>query len=209
MSIRHLILAGLLAGTSAAQAAPIFTDNFDADGLALNQTSFLSGWTVSGGTVDLIGAVGFWDLMPGSGRYVDLDGSSDKAGVLTKSWNLLAGVTYGASFYLAGNHRNAGDDHVEVNFGSSVASVVLGQDDGFGLSSMLFTPDADGKYSLSFVDFGSDKMGALLDNVSLEIIAPRQRLLAEINQVPEPSTGVLVLAGLAGAGFAARRRRMR
>ena len=210
MWIRQFLAATLLAGASAAHAGPIFTDNFDADALSLNQASFLGGWTVGGdGTVDLIGAVGFWDLMPGNGRYVDLDGSSDEGGVFANSWDLRAGVTYAASFYLAGNHRNAGDDLVSVTFGSTGVQLVVGQDEAFGVTQLLFKPSSDGLYSLSFFNAGSDKQGALLDNVSLEVIPERQLQFAALdaNQIPEPSTGLLVLAGFAGLGVFGRRRK--
>jgi hypothetical protein len=65
-------------------AATVFSDDFNTDSLALNQTSFLGGWTVSSGTVDLIGT-GFFDFYPGNGHYVDLDGSTANAGVFSKS----------------------------------------------------------------------------------------------------------------------------
>ena len=81
MSVRHIALAALLAGASAAQAATVFSDNFNSDSLGLNYTAFVNGWSVSDGTVDLIGT-GFFDFYPGNGNYVDLDGSSSNAGVL-------------------------------------------------------------------------------------------------------------------------------
>jgi hypothetical protein len=90
-----------LFGASAAQAAPLFSDNFDTDTLGLNSIAFNGGWSVSGGTVDIIGAPGFFDLVPGNGRYIDLDGSTNKAGIFANSINVVNGMTYALSFDLA------------------------------------------------------------------------------------------------------------
>jgi hypothetical protein len=43
------------AGATAAQAATVFSDNFNADSDWLNATSFAGGWSVTDGTVDIIG----------------------------------------------------------------------------------------------------------------------------------------------------------
>ncbi len=78
----------------------------------------LSGWTVSGGTVDLIG-VGGADLIPGNGSYVDLDGSTS-SGLFSNNVNLIGGTTYTFSFDLAGSQRGSAET-VNVNFGSTAA----------------------------------------------------------------------------------------
>jgi hypothetical protein len=195
MSARHLVLAGLLAGASAAQAATVFSDDFNADTNALNQTTFVGGWTVANGTVDLIGAPPpFFDLIPGNGHYVDLDGSTSNAGEFSKALSLTGGVTYTASFQLAGSHR--GDTNVvDVSFGSSLATYTLASADPLGTLTLVFTPGASGSFSLTFANRGGDNLGALLDNVEVTTAA-----------IPEPSTYALMLAGLAGVGFVARRR---
>ena len=54
--MKSLILAlSLLALPLSSQAITVFSDNFDSDALGLNQTIFNGGWTVTSGTVDLIG----------------------------------------------------------------------------------------------------------------------------------------------------------
>ena len=193
MSIRHLVLAGLLAGATAAQATPIFSDNFDSDVQALNATNFNGGWTVSNGTVDIIGVGGAWDLIPGNGNYVDLDGSTNQAGVLSKTLNLVAGTTYTATFDLAGNHRGYADDVVDVNFGSSSLTLTRASADALTAESLSFTAATTGSYTLSFHNHGGDNVGALLDNVS-------------VSAVPEPASYAMLLGGLGLLGFAARRR---
>jgi len=194
MSLRHLLLAGLVAGASTAQAAVVFSDDFNADTLGLNYTGFVNGWTVSDGTVDLIGT-GFFDLHPGNGNYVDLDGSTSNAGVLTQSLSLTAGVTYTASFSLGGSNR--GDTNlVDVMFGTSLSNFTLLSADPLATQSISFTPGSDGTYTLSFSNGGGDNLGAILDNVMVSTPA-----------IPEPETYALMLAGLGLMAAVARRRK--
>jgi PEP-CTERM motif len=197
MKLRTLAFAAALMGAAQSHAVTIFSDDFNADALALNQTIFVGGWTVSDGAVDLIGATGFFDFYPGNGRFVDLDGSSGNAGVFSKTLNLTAGVSYSASFVLAGSTR--GDTNVvEVDFGTSAASYTLPSGAPFAVAAPVqFTPVVSGSYTLSFANQGGDNLGAILDNVAVESIgAP----------IPEPGTYALMLAGLVAVGAVARRR---
>jgi len=188
------ITAALLAATSA-HAATVFFDNFDADSAALNATTFVNGWTVSSGTVDIIGQTGGWDLIPGNGYYIDLDGSTGQAGVFANSVAVSAGQTYTLSFSLAGNKRPGyGDDSVTVNFGSSSQVIGRASADGFQTFSLSYTALADGNAAFSFHNAGGDNVGALLDNVV-------------VTSVPEPATYAMLLGGLGLLGAVARRRR--
>jgi hypothetical protein len=194
MFIRKLIaVAAMLAGASAAQAVTVFSDNFDADIQGLNTTSFVQGWSVANGTVDTIGT-GFFELLPGQGNYIDLDGSSSQAGVFSNSVSLTGGVTYTMSYAISGNMRGAGNDTVDVAFGTASNTHVIGQYDALNTMSLSFTPTTSGSYGFSFYNHGGDNQGAILDQVT-------------ITAVPEPETYAMLLAGLAAVGFAARRRR--
>ena len=188
-------LAALAFGVSA-QAAPIFSDDFNANPLGLNIAP--AGWTVASGTVDLIGN-GFFDFLPGNGVYVDLDGSTSKAGLLTSpTLNLTGGMTYTATFDLAGSHRGSTETGT-VTFGSATLSYSVASGDGFAATSLSFTPTTSGAYTLSFQNAGGDNVGALLDNVAVNP--------AVTGLVPEPQTYALMLAGLAAVGMLSRRRR--
>lgn len=144
-----------------------FYDNFDSDGLQLDQTNFGGGWTVVGGTVDLIGAPDFYDLMPGNGRYVDLDGSSNQAGTMSRLISLSGGKTYTATFLLAGNPGGIETDTVEVKFGSASKTFSLSAVTAPTVYAVNFIPATSGDYLLSFHNRGGDNFGALLDNVSV------------------------------------------
>ena len=195
-------LIALLAGLTCAgatHAVTVFTDNFDADGLGLNNVPV--GWSVSGGTVDIIGNSGsssLFDLLPGHGAYIDLDGSTGASGLLSIGLSLVAGVGYTATFDLAGSQRGTAETGT-VSFGSAGVSYALGSGDPFAPFSLSFTPSTSGTFTLSFQNAGGDNLGALLDNVAVNSGGTP-------TPIPEPQTYALMLAGLALVAGTARRR---
>ena len=184
---RSLVGVALLATALGAQAAVVFSDNFDASVSGLNVVP--TGWTVTDGTVDVVGG-GFCQ----SGLCVDLDGSTGNAGVLSRSFSLTGGLLHTLSFDLSGNKRGGSDD-VTITFGSASRVLELAAADPYATYSLDFTPIADDVYAITFSNAGSDNIGALLDNVS-------------ISAVPEPPTYVLMALALAAA-YAPTMRRMR
>ena len=195
MNIRLLAAAAALAISAGAQAAPVFSDSFTGNATGVDLTP--AGWTVSSGTndVDIIGN-GYFDFIPANGVYIDLGGSNNVAGaaVLSTSFAATAGDTYTATFQLAGNQRGAGTDTVTVMLGDTAfTSPVLNSADGFATFSIT-TVATGSSLTLSFEDSRDGNIGALLDNVS-------------VSAVPEPTNVALMMAGLLGLGFAARRRR--
>ncbi|WP_152836512.1 PEP-CTERM sorting domain-containing protein [Rugamonas aquatica] len=194
MLLKKIGIAAALLCASAAQASTIFSDNFDSDALGLNVVSFNGGWSVSDGAVDVIGAPNYFDLQPGNGHYIDLDGSSAKAGVFANSVAVTGGVTYTLSFDLAGNNRNAGNDTVVVNFGGNSQTFTRLAGDSFQTFTLNYTATVSGNATFSFADQGTDRQGALLDRVT-------------VTAVPEPETYGMLLGGLAVLGALARRRR--
>jgi len=196
MSIRKFAAATALLGASLCShaAVTVFSDNFDADQTTNNATRFVHGWTVSDGTVDVDGTGFVHNEMPGNGHYVDLDGSTKRAGVLSNSFTAGAWGLYTLSFDLAGNQRNWGSDTVEVTFGTTRQTFVIGQSDPITTRTLTFTPTTTGVYGFSFHNLGGDNRGAFLHQVT-------------ISAVPETDTYAMLLAGLACVGLVAGRRK--
>lgn len=196
-----LLVAAVVAaaGTGGAHAAPFFSDDFQSNGVGPNVAP--SGWTVSGGTVDIVGPPAYFPGLcapVGAEKCIDLDGSSSNAGVLSRVFSLTAGNTYTLSFDLSGNRRNAVTETGTVTFGTSVLGFSMpASQTAYANLSLLFTPGSSGNYSLSFANDGGDNMGAILDNVVITV---------ESNDVPVPGTLGLLAAAVV-AGIAARRRR--
>jgi hypothetical protein len=67
-----VVVALLVVAVAPASAATIFSDNFNTQTPGLNATP--SNWTVSAGTVDIIGTGpngALFDKLPGNGYYID------------------------------------------------------------------------------------------------------------------------------------------
>jgi hypothetical protein len=195
--MKQLLRAGILAAAAlAAQSASayvLFSDNFNGEhgGVGiLNYTAF-SKWTVSDGTVDLIGN-GYFDFQPGNGLYVDMDGSTGNAGKMLSSvaLNLTPGQ-YVLTYQLAGNHRNTATETtlVNVNVGLVSATHSLTRDADFQTFSQSFNILAPTSVSISFEGTGGDNIGMLLDNVQLECVPDGGSTLLLFG-------GALVFAGL-------------
>lgn len=207
MKVQALAAAAILAlAGSAAHAATVLSDNFNADAATLNwagdavfTSTSPAGNAPGAGSVDLIGN-GLYDLVAGHGLYVDLDGTSGTgnlpdAGQLTSNTIFGAG-TYTLSFDLAGNQRGAVDQTTVVTLGSTtIASLTEASADPFATYTYTFTTTGG---ALQFTEKGpSDQQGNLLDNVTLA------------TATPEPSTWALMLGaiGLAGGALRLGRRR--
>jgi hypothetical protein len=191
--ISAAVLAAALSAVPAA-AAPLFSDNFDGEALGLNTT--LDNWTVSDGTIDVIGSIptNSFNFYPGNGNYVDLDGSSRNAGTITTNtvFSFAAG-TYTLTFELGGSTR--GDTNtVNVTLGGIFAeSFTLASGAGLQLVTRTITLNsAMGSGALSFAHDGGDNLGLILDDVTLDYARP------DVG-VPAPLAASLLLAGLAGS----------
>jgi len=190
-----------LLGQGTAGAATIFFDNFDGENggaEALNYFGFAN-FLITDGTVDLIGNGGTFDFLPGNGLYVDLDGSTNDAGIQTADPFALGPGNYALTFDMAGSRRQGSlqDDVTILVFGNSLTygtlNLTLPFTQGFVEYTIPFTLAGADDIRFSFSNAGSDNQGALLDNVRL-------------SSVPEPAT--VILFGLAACGAGIRRRRM-
>lgn len=179
------------------RAAIIFGDNFNTETLGTNYNSFLN-WTVTSGTVDLIGNPSFFDLLPGNGRYVDLNGTAQDPGIMRSvALSLVGGVTYDLIFSLAGSQR--GDAPNTVIYGIDLNSdgileqsgtQTLPSGAGFSTFTLAFTPGVStnlARIQFSQNDPDVDNIGLILDNVELS---------SRATSVPEPGSLLLLGAGI-------------
>lgn len=195
-----IISVTLLFGQGISRADTIlFQDNFNAENggyAALNYSGF-NNWNVTDGSVDLIGNDS-WDFHPGNGLYVDLDGSTSNAGVLTTkaSFTYLFNKWYRLDFDLGRSQPYNGDNEVTVIVSFVNTSYTIYDIEPLTSYSIKFFDDGTSGPAIvgaiSFSNAGGDNIGAVLDNVTL-------------TQVPEPTT--LLLLGLGLIGLAGMRRK--
>ena len=212
--LKVLLLSGALALTAAtAQATTVFTDNFNSDTPAtpsagdglFHSTSSDPENAPNAASVDIIGSGPngtSYDLLPGNGYYVDLDGTSGNgnlpfAGQITSygTTGTFAAGNYVLTFELAGNQRGAPTQTTVVDFGS-FSTTVTPTSSSQGFETYTFNVDntLNGAH-LQFSDIGpSTQQGSLLDNVS-------------VSAVPEPATWAMMLLGFFGMAFAIRSNR--
>jgi hypothetical protein len=197
-----MALAGILGAAHAASAATLFSDNFNnenggvTNGSTLNYTGFAN-WTVTNGTVDLIGN-GYFDFLPGNGLYVDMDGSTDQAGTIVSKPIALGAGTYQFQFDLAGNQRNDSIEPVTASVSGGLAShtYCLTEFVPFTQYDLDFTISSPQTVMLGFSEVGGSNIGMLLDNVSLSSVGDDVADRA----APAPSAvwgGLMLMGGLA------------
>lgn len=193
-----LALATTALISTSAQAAVIFQDNFDSEAgapgqHALNYNSF-DQWSVSNGTVDVV-STGGWGItcVGGTGKCVDLDGSTGNAGTFTSDLISLAEGTYTLSFDISGNQRWGRDDLGVTLGGFFNESFSLASNDSWQTVSHTFDVTSTTAASFIFNHAGGDNIGIMLDNVSLESV-----------DVPEPASIAIFGLGIVGLGFARR-----
>jgi len=200
-----IVTAAIALATACGSAASqtLFFDDFNNEFPGLNRVP--NGWTVSGGTVDIIGNGPngeLFDAREGNGYYIDLDGSTNNAGrlALLTGLSFAAATTYELSFDLgntgiAPNTMTYGIDFASgLDVMAPVTRPTLGDssDTGqFRRASLIFTTPVATTGRIFFDHQGGDNNGLLLDDVLVAVI-------------PEPQTYALLLAGLLLIGVRAR-----
>lgn len=162
--------------------------------LSAGDTS-ITGWTVTGSSVDYIGS--YWQAADGS-RSLDLSGNA--AGGVEQTIATVAGQSYKVTFDLAGNPDGAPTiKTIDVTYDGGSAAFNF-DTTGHTESSMGWTPESfvftatGASTTFDFSSADATPYGPALDNVS-------------ISAVPEPATWAVMTIGLIGLGGVLRRRR--
>jgi roadblock/LC7 domain-containing protein len=201
MKISQIVMLAMLTGTTTlAQAAVVYSDNFESYG-GVSKITWVpeGGWSYSGeGNVDLVlnGDYAI-NLAGGSNVFVDLNGTPGSPSFQRVLDGLTVGQSYNLMFDLAGNHRGFPNDSVTVNFGGSSNTFSVADSNAdfstFSLNFIATGSSANISFMDNFVE-GNRNVGTLLDNVS-------------VTAVPEPEVYGMMLMGLGLMGFVAQRRK--
>jgi len=230
------LFAGVVASTvlaaGAAQAAVVFSDNFDTEGggaTVLNYGTAIgnfANWTVSEGTVDVVFSGDY--STEGGGVYVDLDGSTSNAGIITsiQSFAVTAGQQVTLEWDIAGNMRDccdANDDFFGAFVFAGPTSIngyqsfgAWGVSSGTDYSNIIGISSSTGvaqnspwqHYGLSFVAASAGTFQIQFGNRnSFDNIGPLlDNVQLSVGAVPEPATWAMMIMGFGLAGAVLRRR---
>ena len=222
---KTVLAAAALSFSQLSVATVVFSDNFDTETRGLNTQPSL--WTVTNGTVDTIGdplvGLDFFNLRPGNGLYIDLDGSSRNAGVMTSdAFTLTPGLNYTLTFDLSGSARGprTGSDRVTAGldfngdalFDQSI-DVTLVSTAPFTTFTITFTVASIftnahivfDHWGTTTTRTGGNNQGLLLDRVLLVDNRQPGGGGGGGQSVPVPGSWLLLGAGLGFIGAARRR----
>lgn len=238
---KHIIFGAILAltATTSASAAIVYSNNFDAENSGLSAANYngFAGLSVTDGTVDLVRSGDFGITCPGgTGSCVDLDGSTNDAGVLRSgSYAFKVGQKVSLNFQITGNQRGGAPDNIDIFF---LFDRPTNGQTGFSASSVnggvpiFFNPFVGReRRSLAGTNFAFDRplddltfffipatAGNLLFGFQSELVgAPPagdgvglilDNLSLDIGGVPEPASWAMLITGFGLTGTTLRRRRM-
>lgn len=230
MKTRILVAAAAMVTAVSAEAATVFSDDFNAEATGAPVAS-LANWNILG-TVDVVGTTNPYGITvsgPASGNVIDLDGSPGPGEIVMKNaFAFNAGDTVSLSFVLGGSQRVSGTDNfftrlifgapfsqaVSNGVGTGVFSVLTGVNGFFAPTATFNRTIASttpfGTSSFSFVAGNAGSIRLAFGSTSKDNIGPlldNVSLGVTPSAVPEPATWLMMLAGFGIVGSAMRRRR--
>jgi choice-of-anchor C domain-containing protein len=207
LSVGLITLASILAFGERASADLILNGSFEQASVdpgssfvtLAGGSAAITGWTVTGDSVDYIG--GYWQPSDGA-RSLDLSGNN--AGGIQQILSTAIGSTYSVLFDLAGNPAGPPTiKTVEVSAGAQVQDYTFDTTatslSAMGWKTMTFQFTATSSTTtLAFASLDATPFGPALDNVRASLVS-----------TPEPSTIALAVSALPVALVVWWRRRKR
>ena len=207
-----LLAAGFAGAATIAQAAQLFFDDFNSNSTGLDRTP--SGWTVSNGTVDIVGPTLYGTVCAINETCIDLDGSSNNAGRMATAstfqlmsnqsyrltfdytWNYFAPLNNSMTFGVGGFTQTLSTPPVASHLSIEYATY----------QSYEFTFTGNGTSGNIFFDHaGGDNGGIVIDNVRFEgELTSTTTGGSTTSPIPVPAGLPLVVSAL--GAFAALRR---
>ena len=136
----------------------------------------------SGGNVDLIGNNGSFDLYPGNGNYIDLNGNTSgtitSVGIFSFAAGDLLNLTYSVG-------TNGAAKKANVFLGTTQIGVIDNIAVGSSFDTLTYSSTQDFSGALSFVSTTPGSGGIVLDNIKLD----------KTTAVPEPFTIIGTIVG--------------
>jgi choice-of-anchor C domain-containing protein len=201
MNVATKLLAVMLVAlpATAAEATIVINGSFEQGPASVGTfrtystgSTAITGWTVTGGSVDLIGS--YWNSSDGA-RSLDMSGNAP--GTIVQTLSTVAGQRYRLSFDVSSNPDQASLKTMKVFFGNAtplnIVSPPVRRPLNWVTHSQIFTADSAAT-QLKFQSTFGGPWGVALDNVAVNAV------------VPEPASWAMLIAGFGLVGAIMRRR---